>query len=146
MQVESVELGKYKIKQMLCNRKVLIVLDDVDHLDQLKALAGSRKWFGDGSRVIMTTRDQHLLTSVDETEVLPISLLSRKEAASLFNKRAYNAKNPIQDYEVLSREVVTYAAGLPLALIVLGSFLYDKDKDAWLSTLERAKSCRNGDF
>nr|XP_043613737.1 disease resistance protein Roq1-like [Erigeron canadensis] len=92
MQVGSVELGKDKIKQMLCNRKVLIILDDVDHLDQLKAFAGCRKWFGDGSRLIITTRDQHLLTFIDETEVSPLSLLSHEEAVSLFNKRAYNAK------------------------------------------------------
>ncbi|CAH1431519.1 unnamed protein product [Lactuca virosa] len=39
-------------------RTVLIVLDDVNHLDQLNLLAGSQDWFGEGSRII-TSRDEH---------------------------------------------------------------------------------------
>lgn len=47
--------------QRLQYKKVLLVLDDVDHIDQLDALAGKREWFGLGSRVIITTKDKHLL-------------------------------------------------------------------------------------
>ncbi|CAH1431573.1 unnamed protein product [Lactuca virosa] len=41
--------GRSLINYRFLYRKVLIVLDDVDHPDQLKALAGSRDWFGEGS-------------------------------------------------------------------------------------------------
>ena len=61
----DVQWGSNVIEKRLCYKRVLIVLDDVDQLDQLEALAGERVWFGRGSRVIITTRDQHLLIKHD---------------------------------------------------------------------------------
>ncbi|PWA45505.1 NB-ARC domains-containing protein [Artemisia annua] len=139
-QVHSVAEGKRKIKSMLCHRNVLVILDDVDHLDQLEALAGSHKWFGDGSRIIITTRDEHLLRTHRVDHVCPVTLLSHEEAIGLFNNHAYNEKKQVTDYEKLSSRVVFYAAGLPLALKILGSFLYDKDEKEWMSTLARLKN------
>ncbi|KAL8232437.1 hypothetical protein R6Q57_002215 [Mikania cordata] len=124
---------------MLSRRKVLVLLDDVNDLDQLEALAGSHDWFGSGSRIIITTRDEHLLTTHKVDEVCHVQLLSSDEAMQLFNRHAYNEKVSIEDYKTLSSRVVSYAAGLPLALKVLGSFLYDKTKDGWISTLDRLK-------
>ena len=43
------------IKERLHHKKVLLILDDVDHLKQLKFLAGGLDWFGPNSRVIVTT-------------------------------------------------------------------------------------------
>ncbi|KAJ9542514.1 hypothetical protein OSB04_029020 [Centaurea solstitialis] len=40
---------------------VLLVLDDVDDDKQLEFLAATHKWFGAGSRIIITTRNKHLL-------------------------------------------------------------------------------------
>ncbi|KAK3415820.1 hypothetical protein EUGRSUZ_H01449 [Eucalyptus grandis] len=51
------------IRERLCSKKILLVLDDVDHLDQLNALVGQGNWFGEGSRIFVTSRDRHLLTS-----------------------------------------------------------------------------------
>ncbi|GKE85538.1 Toll/interleukin-1 receptor domain-containing protein, partial [Tanacetum coccineum] len=128
--------GKCRIKSMLCHSNVLVILDDVDDLDQLKALAGSRDWFGDGSRIIITTRDEHLLREHKVDHVFPVRLLSHDEAIRLFNSKAYNKEKHIKDYEKLSLQVVSYADGLPLALKVLGSFLYDKDAKEWMSTMD----------
>lgn len=49
------------IKERLCHQKVLIVLDDVDDVNQLEALADQTNWFGHGSRIIVTTEDQDIL-------------------------------------------------------------------------------------
>ncbi|GJS78683.1 Toll/interleukin-1 receptor domain-containing protein [Tanacetum coccineum] len=139
MEVYSVAEGKLKIKSMLCHSNVLVILDDVDDLDQLEALAGSPNWFGDGSRIIITTRDEHLLRKHKVDHVSPVILLSRDEAIWLFNNHAYNEEKHIKDYEKLSLQVVSYADGLPLALKVLGSFLYDKDAKEWMSTMDRLR-------
>ncbi|KAK9062832.1 hypothetical protein SSX86_020022 [Deinandra increscens subsp. villosa] len=139
MGVQSVMHGKHEIKNRLSGRKVLIVLDDVDDHEQLKALAGSHDWFGDGSRIIITTRDEHLLNKHKVDDVSRVLLLSNDEAFHLFYKHAYNENEPVENYSMLSSCVVSYAGGLPLALIILGSFLYDKNKSEWMSTLARLK-------
>ncbi|PPR91332.1 hypothetical protein GOBAR_AA29346 [Gossypium barbadense] len=51
------------ISHRLSNKKVLVVLDDVNNLQHLKCLVGRRDWFGLGIRIIVTTRDKHLLRS-----------------------------------------------------------------------------------
>ncbi|KAF5817439.1 putative AAA+ ATPase domain, P-loop containing nucleoside triphosphate hydrolase [Helianthus annuus] len=136
---ESVEVGKRLIRSRLSRSKVLILLDDVDDIKQLDALAGSHYWFGSGSRIIITTRDEHLLRTHKVDHVSPVTLLSHEEAIVLFTKHAYNKNSPVSDYEKLSLRVVSYAAGLPLALKVIGSFLYDKNEKEWRSTLARLK-------
>ncbi|XP_039165625.1 disease resistance protein RUN1-like [Eucalyptus grandis] len=47
------------------NKKVLIVLDDVDKEEQLEKLAGAQDWLGSGSRIIITTRNENTLRIVD---------------------------------------------------------------------------------
>ena len=61
MLVWNVSEGVSVIANRLCNKKVLIVLDDVDGQEQLEALVGKHDWFGLGSRIIVTSRDIHLL-------------------------------------------------------------------------------------
>ncbi|KAJ0763413.1 putative TIR domain, P-loop containing nucleoside triphosphate hydrolase [Helianthus annuus] len=134
--------GRNMIERGLRNKSVLVVLDDVDDLKQLEALAGSHAWFGKGSRIIITTRDEHLLTRHADM-IYEVSLLSQDEAMELFNKHAYRKNKPIEDYEMLSKDVVSYASGLPLALEILGSFLYDKNKDEWKSALAKLKCIPN---
>ncbi|KAJ0896143.1 putative TIR domain, P-loop containing nucleoside triphosphate hydrolase [Helianthus annuus] len=131
--------GRSMIERKLRSKRVLVVLDDVDDVKQLEELAGAHDWFGEGSRIIITTRDEHLLSTRYADEVYEVSLLSHDEAMELFRRHAYRKDKPVEDYEMLSEEVVSYAGGLPLALEVLGSFLYDKNKDEWKCALARLK-------
>ncbi|CAN6555534.1 unnamed protein product [Malus baccata var. baccata] len=62
-QVSGYYGGSMMIKNCLWNKKVLLVLDDVDQLEQLELLVGDKRWFGAGSRIIITTRDLRLLVS-----------------------------------------------------------------------------------
>ncbi|KAL8239897.1 hypothetical protein R6Q59_016464 [Mikania micrantha] len=141
--VTSVFDGINKMKKMMPGRKVLVVLDDVDDIDQLEALAGSPNWFKPGSRIIITTRDRQVLIAqgVHVDNIYNISLLSDDEAICLFSRRAFRREVPIQGYEKLSQQVVYYAKGLPLTIKVLGSFLYGiTDRPKWVDTLERLKT------
>ncbi|KAD6454844.1 hypothetical protein E3N88_09550 [Mikania micrantha] len=140
--VTSVYDGVTKMKQVMPHRKVLVVLDDVDGIDQLEALARKPSWFKPGSRIIITTRDKQVLITqgVHVDNIYNICLLSREEAICLFSRRAFRTEFPIQGHEQeLSREVVKYADGLPLTIKVLGSLLCGSTEPIWLDTLKRLK-------
>nr|KAJ0189789.1 hypothetical protein LSAT_V11C800408300 [Lactuca sativa] len=139
VEVGRVEEGRHMIKDRLHHRKVLIVLDDVNNLEHLEELAGSHDWFGEGSRIIITTRDEHVLTAHKVDVIHNIRLLSDDEAMKLFCKHSPRGDRRMEDYEQLSKDVVSYAGGLPLALRVLNRFLCDKDMDEWRSALARLK-------
>ncbi|CAG7888195.1 unnamed protein product [Brassica rapa] len=57
---------------LLMDKKVLIVLDDVYDLRQIKAMAGKTQWFGCGSRIIITTTDKKLLKAHGVDHIYPM--------------------------------------------------------------------------
>ncbi|XP_071732560.1 TMV resistance protein N-like [Rutidosis leptorrhynchoides] len=138
--VNDVYDGKNKMKRLMPSRRVLVVLDDVDHINQLEDLAIEPNSFKQGSRIIVTTRDEDVLKVRGvKITILDVNLLSEKEAVSLFSRYAFGSEIPNQGYEKLSEQVVRYADGLPLTIKVLGSFLGGKDNLEWIDVLERLK-------
>ncbi|KAE9604882.1 putative TIR domain, winged helix-turn-helix DNA-binding domain-containing protein [Lupinus albus] len=134
MKIDTLRQGKDMIKNLVHNKKVLLVLDDVNAEIQLEYLAGNKNWFGEGSRIIVTTRDKHLLTStinglhpfIYETRVL-----NYEESLLLFCEKAFNGNQPLSDYLELSKKVVEYTGGLPLAIKVYGSLLNGRSIQEW---------------
>ncbi|KAF3457240.1 hypothetical protein FNV43_RR01897 [Rhamnella rubrinervis] len=51
--INNVSEGKGMIRRRLRSKKILVVLDDVDHLNQLRGLAEKNNWFGHGSQIIV---------------------------------------------------------------------------------------------
>ncbi|KAJ9551576.1 hypothetical protein OSB04_015621 [Centaurea solstitialis] len=134
--VDGVSQGKEMMKKYMPSRKVLVVLDDVDHKDQLEALAGEPNWFKSGSKIIITTRDRKVLETHRVKRIHEASLLTNEEAICLFSSRAFEKEIPSPRYEKLSTKVVSYAAGLPLTITVLGSTLYGENEHVWMDTLK----------
>ncbi|KAJ0896253.1 putative P-loop containing nucleoside triphosphate hydrolase [Helianthus annuus] len=132
----SLEQGIYTMEKRLCRNSVLIVLDDVDHADHLEMLVGSDDWFGNGSRIIFTTRNQDLVTARSSL-AHNVRMLDDEEAIELFSRRAFGNSKPAQDFEEVSREIVSKFGGHPSALISLGSFLHGKDMSEWMNVLDR---------
>ena len=139
--IRNIQWGINVIKRRLCRKKVLIILDDVDHYEQLEALVGKQDWFGQGSRIIITTRNQHLLIQhrVSEAEIYEAKKLNNDEALQLFSMKAFKKDSPLEGYVELSQEIISYASGLPLALKVLGSFLFHRSIVAWKDAISRLK-------
>ncbi|VVA15202.1 PREDICTED: TMV resistance [Prunus dulcis] len=124
LEVATVHEGINVIKKRLSKKRVLIVVDDVNQVDQLKKLVGRCDWFGFGSRIIITTRDKHLLTAHQVNLIYNVKELDDHEALDLFSANAFPGERRLSDdYVKLARTVVQYARGLPLALIILGSLL-----------------------
>ncbi|XP_023918694.2 disease resistance protein RPV1-like, partial [Quercus suber] len=135
--------GVLKIRNKLCHRRILLVLDDVNKSDQLQMLAGEHDWFGPGSRIIITTRDVHVLKTHGVDEIYEVKGLNNKDAFQLFCSKAFKKDHVPNEYLVMLKEFLNYAAGLPLALEVLGSFLFGKSTIEWRSALERVKEYPN---
>uniref|UniRef100_A0A251TUI6 Putative toll/interleukin-1 receptor (TIR) domain-containing protein n=1 Tax=Helianthus annuus TaxID=4232 RepID=A0A251TUI6_HELAN len=131
---------KNLMKKVMRSRKVLVVLDDVDDIDQLEALASELPWFKKGSRIVITTRDEQVLIAQRVNFIHDVNLLSNEEAICLFSRYAFGREIPVQGYEELSGKVVHYAAGLPLTIKVLGSHLCGRSKSEWEDALERLKT------
>ncbi|GJS26575.1 Toll/interleukin-1 receptor domain-containing protein [Tanacetum coccineum] len=138
--VNGVHEGKKMIQKKMHVRKVLIVLDDVDKIEQLEALVGEGNWYKPGSRIIITTRDEQVLVAHKVCLIQNVNLLSTEEAICLFSRYAFGKDVPVPGYEELSGLVVRYAAGLPLTIKVLGSFLCGKNDLDWKDAIERLKT------
>lgn len=134
--VNNKEDGKDLISSRFCPKSVLIVLDDIDHIDHLKYLAGDVDWFGKDSRIIVTTRNKQL---IGNDVLYQVTTLPHHEAIHLFNLHAFKKEVPDEQFRMLSWEVVNHAKGLPLALKVWGSFLHKRDVTKWRSTIEQMK-------
>ena len=115
----------------LRHKRVLLVLDDVNHKDQLENLVGEHDWFGSGSWIIVTTRDEHVLDQHGVLKRYKPKVLNNDDALKLFCFKAFKMEQPKEGYMQLSQKVVEYANGLPLALVILGSFLFERTIDEW---------------
>ncbi|KAL7257931.1 hypothetical protein ACSBR1_004117 [Camellia fascicularis] len=66
--------------------------------------------------------------------------LNDDESLELFSWHAFRQNHPIEGYEEHSKRVVSYCSGLPLALQVLGSSLFQRNLDVWESALKKLKA------
>jgi hypothetical protein len=138
--VQHTERGKNIIRRRLCTKRVLIVLDDVDKNNQLEALC-DREWFGPGSRIIVTSRDEQLLSAFEVNKLHQVNPLTDAAALQLFRMKATKKDHELvgKDFLKLSNEFLKYADGHPLAIKVLGGSVKGRSVQFWSSALNRLK-------
>ncbi|XP_059642294.1 disease resistance protein L6-like [Cornus florida] len=141
--ITNVNGGMDAIKRRFHKKRVFIVLDDVDEKSQFDWLVGSRYWFGQGTRIIVTTRNKHVLNVLEVDETYEPPFMNPDQSLQLLSIHAFRKKFPPMDFDSISREVVSVIAGLPLALEVIGSFLSDKPKTVWEDTSKKLKKIPN---
>ena len=146
LKVVSVARGINMIKEMLHGKKILLILDDVDKSKQIENLLGKYDWFASGSRVLITTRDAHLLATLKVYATYKVTELVKHEALELFNQHAFQGNKHEEDYFELANQVIQYAKGLPLALTIIGSDLYGRPKFEWQSAIRQYREILEGDI
>ncbi|KAI5352525.1 hypothetical protein L3X38_005416 [Prunus dulcis] len=143
MSVNELNTGISAIKAIAYEKRVLIVLDDVDNVNQLNALVGSRQWFYEGSRIIVTTRDKEALPSHLVNELYEVRELHFSQALQLFSYHALRREKPTDTFLTLSEQIVSLTSGLPLALEVFGSYLFERRRiEEWRDALQKLKQIR----
>ncbi|MED6197457.1 hypothetical protein PIB30_056668 [Stylosanthes scabra] len=130
------------VQRKLSRKKVFIVLDDMDTLEQFEHLA--IQCLGPGSRIIITARDKAVLRKVHG--IYEVKGLSSEASLKLFCLNAFEKVYPEVGYEEVSNIAVKYAKGVPLTLKVLGSFLNSKPIEEWESALAKLKIYPNIDI
>ncbi|KAL4291088.1 hypothetical protein GQ457_14G025080 [Hibiscus cannabinus] len=124
-------------RDRLNNTRVNLVLDDVSHPDQIDFM-GVRH-FGDGSKIIVTSRDRQVLKNIGVDKIHEVMKLNADDSLQLFSTFAFKQLNPDADFRDLSNNFLEYAQGNPLALKVLGSKLYKKSRNEWKSEMDKLK-------
>ncbi|XP_056168362.1 disease resistance protein L6-like [Syzygium oleosum] len=146
--IENIDYGIDMIGETICNKQVLIVLDDVDDVNQIQELIGMKS-LCPGTRILVTTRDKRVLKIRGfKYEIVPYEMegLSYKDALQLFSRHAFDSYPPPDNYDALSKGIVSTAGGLPLALEAIGSSLFlQKEQKIWEEKLEQLRKTPNRD-
>ncbi|CAN7033531.1 unnamed protein product [Brassica rapa subsp. trilocularis] len=128
------------VKDRLKDKKVLVVLDDVDRLVQLEAMAKESSWFGPGSRIIITTQDQKVLKASGINHIHKVCLPSHDEALQMFCMYAFDQKEPKDGFQELAWKVSDLVGSLPLGLKVMGSYFRGMSEQEWIKALPKLKT------
>ncbi|XP_070663819.1 TMV resistance protein N-like [Malus domestica] len=139
LKIDDAYQGISLIKKLLRRKKILLILDDVDELEQLNNLV-EVDWFAKGSRVIITTKDRGLLESYGVGLIHEVEKLKDGKALELFSLNAFRRNEPPDNYLELAQRAIAYAEGLPLALNLIGSHLRNKSIDRWQAILDNYDS------
>eukprot|EP00253_Pinus_taeda_P007627 PITA_07627 len=130
VEIDSTDDGIEKLKSYLKSSHAFLILDDVDHLQQVEALLLPVKdALQQHSLIIVTSRNKDVLTSsgIAESSIFKLTGLDKDYSRELFCWHAFNQPYPPTEFEQVARAFVDSCAGLPLSLKVLGSLLRRKD-------------------
>ncbi|KAM7469351.1 hypothetical protein LguiA_007534 [Lonicera macranthoides] len=143
-EIYTIKEGMRMIKEAVSHKRVLLVLDDVDHIDQLNALCGMQDWFCRGSKIIITARDESLLKHCGKA--FKVEELGHDHSIELFCSYAFREGNPTVGYGEHIERVVQHCRGLPLALEVIGSTLYGKSVPQWACLVKKFEEIPHKDI
>ncbi|CAL9022220.1 unnamed protein product [Prunus brigantina] len=121
-------VGRIRVmKNMMSRKRVLVVLDDVSQNNELEKLVGEFNWFASGSRIIITTRFEHVLVNYRVDLAYKVKKLEFGEALEVFSSNAFpRSRLPDDpDYQKLATSFLDYARGNPLALTAMALLHFD---------------------
>ncbi|KAH0684891.1 hypothetical protein KY289_022643 [Solanum tuberosum] len=132
-------LTETHLRNLLKERKYLVVVDDVWHREAWESLKRALLDNKNGSRVILTTRKEDVAERVDDKGFShKLRFLNNEESWDLLCKKLHPENKMVGAYlfspsmERLAMEMVDKCRGLPLAIVVLGGILsYRKGVDEW---------------
>ncbi|KAL3727548.1 hypothetical protein ACJRO7_032307 [Eucalyptus globulus] len=140
MYINHVHEGTHTIEDRLFNKRVLLLLDDVEEDNHINALVGKRDWLGRGSKILITTRNKDVLNVPEVDCSYELSGMDLDQSLQLFSRHAFRKDYPLDEYIGQSKRAIGIARGLPLALEVIGSLLCRTKKEKWDLTLKKLEN------
>lgn len=140
VRIESRDEGIGMLERHLsCCRHALVVLDDVDHISQVKALFPNGNILGYDSLILYTSRNKHVLASsgVSESSMYYLRGLNPSHSEELFCSYAFNQSLPLPEFEDMAHRFVRACDGLPLSLKVLGALVRGQNESYWEEILNQ---------
>ncbi|PON63332.1 NB-ARC domain, LRR domain containing protein [Parasponia andersonii] len=128
---------KKLIKELLQNRRYLIVLDDVWHLYEWDALKYALPNNNSGSRVLLTTRNSEVASTTSlesDSKAYNLEPLPLSESWELLSRKTFQGNTCPAHLEEICENILRKCEGLPLAIVAISGVLATKDKhriDEW---------------
>ena len=139
--IRSAEEGKGKLRRYLSSSEALIILDNVDHIEQLYTLLLPVKdVLSTGSLILLTSRNKDVLrgSGIPESSIYDLTGLSPLHSNELFCSHAFGQSHPPVRFEKVVGEFLVFCQGLPLSLKVLGALLRGReDLNHWEAQLRK---------
>ena len=132
----GIDQWQTSLRELLKDKKFLLVLDDVWNEDRNKWIELEDLLLGgcNGSKIIVTTRNDSVATIMGTTPTYNLDGLSQEDCLSLFVTLAFQEGEEKQYPNLLEieKEIVEKCKGVPLAVKTLAGLLYSKlDECEW---------------
>ena len=121
--------------ECLKDKRYLVVMDDIWKIEAWNEVSVAFPTNSNGSRILITSRIKEVAlhaSSVNNSipSILPYELpfLKDDESWELFSKKVFRGGKCPPELETLGRQIVKSCDGLPLAIVVLGGLLANKEK------------------
>ncbi|XP_030967820.1 putative disease resistance protein RGA3 [Quercus lobata] len=132
--IPTLEAQLCKIRDSIATKRFFIVLDDVwtEEPTMWEPFKIALKFGAQGSRILVTTRNNKVATMMESSSVIILDELSTDECWLIIKKMAFTDDNQEQcrGLEDLGRKLADKCKGLPLAAKTLGSHMCGKRSEA----------------
>ncbi|KAF8395849.1 hypothetical protein HHK36_019803 [Tetracentron sinense] len=132
---EFVRAGRLS-KRLTNGKRILVILDDLWERLDLETVG-----IPQGCKIILTTRSQNVCTEMGSQTKICLNALSEEESWAMFKRYAGICVNT-PNFNDVAREVAGKCGGLPLALVIVGRALGDKDLDEWKKAARKLKESK----
>ncbi|XP_030439769.2 disease resistance protein RPV1-like [Syzygium oleosum] len=142
--VAFVNRGIEAFRDLFCDMRVLIILDDVENAFNVQKLIGDCfDCFASGSRILVTTRNSVVLEDSPQIRTYHVSRLDYDQALQLFRQHASIPTSSSHSNFRLSYSALYTMAGLPLFIEVMAAFFNGKTRKEWNKLANLLFQCRD---